>query len=162
MHRAGHDPDNIQPDDILCDFCLRATWSLDIPSVEGHHGSIFCAECRGALGNSTTARQLMELGLAGGGGLGWAATGDPRYMAWGAAAGLARAGARIANAKVDERVMKKVAEMLISEDPAVIEKAIRQAAFSPQYLAAVEAISEAAGRLSRAAPPALATGASLE
>ncbi|MAT81161.1 MAG: hypothetical protein CMJ29_05890 [Phycisphaerae bacterium] len=45
MHRAGHDPDNIQPDDILCDFCLRATWSLDIPSVEGHHGSILCAEC---------------------------------------------------------------------------------------------------------------------
>lgn len=45
MHRAGHDPDNIQPEDILCDFCTRPTWSMDIPSIEGHHGSIFCADC---------------------------------------------------------------------------------------------------------------------
>lgn len=118
---------------------------------------------RGALGGSTTARQLVELGLATtGGGAASIATGDPRYVGFAMAASLTRSAMKIANAKVDERVMRKVAEMLISEDPAVIEKAIRQAAFSPQYLAAVEAISEAAGRLSRAAPPALATGAALE
>lgn len=118
---------------------------------------------RGALGGSTTARQLVELGLATtGGGAASIATGDPRYVGFAMAASLTRSAMKIANAKVDERVMRKVAEMLISEDPAVIEKAIRQAAFSPQYLAAVEAISEAAGRLSRATPPALATGAALE
>lgn len=45
MHREGHDPEDIQPGDILCDFCERPTWSLDIPSIEGHHGSIICSDC---------------------------------------------------------------------------------------------------------------------
>jgi hypothetical protein len=45
MHRDGHDPENIQSEDILCDFCGRSTWSLDIPSIEGHHGSILCCDC---------------------------------------------------------------------------------------------------------------------
>ena len=45
MHRQGSDPDNIQPGDILCDFCERPTWEMDIPSIEGHHGSVFCVEC---------------------------------------------------------------------------------------------------------------------
>ncbi|MEP0150013.1 hypothetical protein [Roseibium sp.] len=117
---------------------------------------------RGALGNSTTARQLVELGLAGGaGGAASIATGDPRYVGFAVAGALARSGMKLVNAKVDERVMKKVAEMLISEDPKVIERAIRQAAFSPQYLAAVDAISEAAGLLSRGAVVGTATGVTL-
>jgi len=45
MHREGHDPEDIQPADILCDFCMRPTWELDIPSIEGHHGSVVCVEC---------------------------------------------------------------------------------------------------------------------
>mgnify|MGYP004367155311 CR=1 FL=1 len=45
MHRDGHDPENIQPEDILCDFCARPTWAMDVPSIEGHHGSILCSDC---------------------------------------------------------------------------------------------------------------------
>ena len=45
MQRPGTDPQNVQPEDILCDFCRRATWAKDIPSIEGHHGSIICTDC---------------------------------------------------------------------------------------------------------------------
>ncbi|RYE60938.1 MAG: hypothetical protein EOP20_01100 [Hyphomicrobiales bacterium] len=106
---------------------------------------------RGAMGNSTTARQLYEMAGIGaiGGGASYA-TGDPKYMAYAAAVGLTKFALRQGTAKVDERVMKKVADLLVSSDPKAIEKAIRQAAFAPQYLAAVDAISKAAGLISRA------------
>lgn len=45
MYREGHDPEDVQPGDILCDFCLRQAWVLDLPCVEGHHGAIICGDC---------------------------------------------------------------------------------------------------------------------
>ena len=44
MHRQGCDPQNIQPEDILCDFCEQP-WSDDRPMVEGHRGSCICGPC---------------------------------------------------------------------------------------------------------------------
>jgi formylmethanofuran dehydrogenase subunit E len=45
MYRNGHDPENVLPSDVICDFCLRPAWELNLPCVEGHHGSIICGDC---------------------------------------------------------------------------------------------------------------------
>ncbi|MCH2135095.1 MAG: hypothetical protein MK101_00770 [Phycisphaerales bacterium] len=45
MRREGTNPDDVQPEDVLCDFCHQAAWAEDVPCVEGHHGSIICGEC---------------------------------------------------------------------------------------------------------------------
>jgi len=45
MHREGINPDNVQPEDILCDFCGKPAWSRGEPCVEGHQGSIICGKC---------------------------------------------------------------------------------------------------------------------
>ncbi len=47
MYRSGHDPENIQPADVLCDFCERPAWEMGMPCVEGHHGSVICGDCLG-------------------------------------------------------------------------------------------------------------------
>lgn len=75
-------------------------------------------------GNSTTARQLMELGLAGGaagfGGYG-AYNQDPAHMTYAAIAGALVAGRH----HVDRRVAQRVAEMLTSNDPAILQRGVR-------------------------------------
>ncbi len=45
MHREGINPENVQPEDILCDFCGEAAWAKEEPCVEGHQGSIVCGNC---------------------------------------------------------------------------------------------------------------------
>ena len=45
MHRDGMNPDNVLPEDILCDFCGRAAWANNEPCVEGHQGSVICGDC---------------------------------------------------------------------------------------------------------------------
>lgn len=89
---------------------------------------------RGALGNSTTARQLMELGI--GAGSGAILTGGD----WkGALSGAAFAkGARFLNQKVDDRVMQEVAKLLMSGDEAAMQKAVHQAMLSPMWMEALE------------------------
>ncbi|USN98713.1 MAG: hypothetical protein H6810_11190 [Phycisphaeraceae bacterium] len=44
MHREGADPENMRPEDFLCDFCGQA-WRDDRPFVEGHRGSCVCGNC---------------------------------------------------------------------------------------------------------------------
>ena len=44
MLKPGADPSNVQMDDILCDFCHRQ-WTVDVPFVEGHRGSVICGNC---------------------------------------------------------------------------------------------------------------------
>mgnify|MGYP001569412930 FL=1 len=84
-------------------------------------------------GNSTTARQLAELGLAGGvytvGTGGNVLNPDPMAimnaaLVYGAARGKAR---------IDERVARRVAEMLASRDPQVFTNGVR-AASSPTWI----------------------------
>jgi hypothetical protein len=45
MHRKGINVDNVQPEDILCDYCGRSAWSLGEPCIEGHQGSVVCGTC---------------------------------------------------------------------------------------------------------------------
>lgn len=97
---------------------------------------------RSAMGNSTTARQLMEMGLAGGAaGTGTALyTGDWRQgLTVGVLAGLAK---RYAG-KVDERVTKRVAELLLSDDPQALKKAVTLASNSQKASVALTAIQNA-------------------
>jgi len=75
---------------------------------------------RQSLGNSTTARQMVELGLAGGSGVYGYASGD-----WGAA-GVILSGlvARRGLGAIDVKVAKRVGTMLASSDPSIVKKGI--------------------------------------
>lgn len=71
-------------------------------------------------GNSTTARQWIERGLAGGAtGLGGVGTYnmDPQAMSVAALTGIIVAGGK----KIDQRVARRVAEMLASDNPKILE-----------------------------------------
>lgn len=104
---------------------------------------------RGAFGNSTTTRQLIESGIvnagpaAGAGGGAWWLTGDPT-VGFGAAA--VAAGAKAASqglkSKINQRVMGEVADILLSNDPEAIERLVQSAARSPQTMASVDAITQ--------------------
>ena len=44
MYRDGTDENNVQMEDVLCDFCHRV-WTKDEPFIEGHRGSMICGKC---------------------------------------------------------------------------------------------------------------------
>jgi Large polyvalent protein associated domain 23 len=74
-----------------------------------------------ALAGPTTARQLVELGLAGGGaGTSWI-TGDPTYAALGIGGALARYGA----GRINQNVAEQVGRLLASNDPALRQQAVQ-------------------------------------
>lgn len=101
-------------------------------------------QLRGAMGNSTTARQLMELGI--GGGAGFALSGDWMGALTGAA--LAKGG-RYLGEKVDAKVMQEVAKLLTSDSPEALQKAVYNAALSPKWMAALDQISATLAPVSR-------------
>lgn len=110
---------------------------------------------RGAVkGNSTTAEQLIAAGAVGTGvGL---ATGDwQQGLTVGALAGLGLRVLKSAGKSADEKVMRGVAEILLSEDPKLLERAINNASLSQSYMEAIDALMQAAGLLARST--ALAT-----
>jgi len=85
-------------------------------------------------GKSTTARQIAELGLAGGtAGAYGSYTGDWK------SAGLLLSGAllRAGGQRIDKRVAQHVAEMLASSDPAVRTKGIKLVAKNDRFLDAL-------------------------
>jgi hypothetical protein len=92
-------------------------------------------QLRGAMGNSTTARQLAEMGL--GAGSGYALTGDWKGGVVGA---LAARGGRFAVDKAQADVLERVAKLLTSDNPAHIRAAIQAAAKSPLYMQALDKI----------------------
>jgi len=57
MQREGADPENMQPADFICDFCLN-TWAPDRPMVEGHRGSLICGRCL-----TEAYKRVMVLGI---------------------------------------------------------------------------------------------------
>jgi hypothetical protein len=109
---------------------------------------------RKALGNSTTVRQFIEAGLAGGAAGAYFGQGDPRAIIEGVAAGgvsrtqLARSGAQKLIGWVDEKVAKEVADLLTSQDPAALRKGIDMAAKDDRVAQGIRDIAE---RMSRAA-----------
>lgn len=82
---------------------------------------------RSAMGGSSTARQIFEMGLGAGGG--YLTTGDFAGIMTGAA--LARGTGYIAN-KAEERVMREVAKILISGDRKLLAPAAKKALKSIQ------------------------------
>lgn len=96
-------------------------------------------------GNSTTARQLAELGLAGGAGfyLGGGNIYDPK--SWFSAA--IGAGARKGLYKIDGKVAQRVAEMLASSDPQVVRKAVETVSRQPAFMGAIRRLEQTVSRL---------------
>lgn len=103
---------------------------------------------RGALGNSTTARQLVELGLGAGagGGVGYGLTGDWKGAALGAVAPRAL---KYAGQKADTQVMEQMAKLLMQDNPAALTSAVQIAAKKPAYMQALERLSTAIAPVSR-------------
>lgn len=100
---------------------------------------------RGTMGNSTTARQLVELGLGAGvgGGIGYTFSGDLQGAAMGAAIGSLRGGMRMAGQRADAKVMEQMAKLLTSSNRANLALAIKQAAAQPAYMRALETLGAA-------------------
>lgn len=92
-------------------------------------------------GNSTTARQLMELGIAGGSGIYGMETGDWKTSAGVIAALLARRGM----AGIDRRVAEKVGEMLASPDPSIVHKGVQLVAKNGPLLQALRSLGTVTG-----------------
>ena len=83
-------------------------------------------------GNSTTARQLAELGLAGGSGL-IASGGNPfDPSAW--ITGALMYGATRGRAHVQQNMATRIAEMLVSQNPVQVQNATQRIAQSPALL----------------------------
>lgn len=103
---------------------------------------------RSAQGNSTTARQLVELGLAGTtGGLAWWGTGD---LTTGVLVAALTRGGRAVSGRVtqgaDDSVAKRVAEMLTSDDPTIYKRGLQTIAKSDALLARIRStVSSFAG-----------------
>jgi hypothetical protein len=98
---------------------------------------------RGALGNSTTARQLADMGLAGGIGIAGAmGVSNPFGLLAAALTWGIKQGGRAA----EERVYSRVAEMLVSQDPAVRQRALASIARNPQVMGRLRAFYDALPR----------------
>jgi hypothetical protein len=119
---------------------------------------------RKAMGNSTTARQLIEAGLAGGTLEGYLSGWDPTKMAEGAAgaAGARKflgsemaAGARKLVGKVDSKTARLVAELLTSNDPTKLAQGMRMAQSNQKIASGLRDIANrvALGGQQQAAPP---------
>lgn len=95
-------------------------------------------------GNSTTARQLMELGLAGGaGGFEYLMNGDPSAvmhaaLVWGAARG---------QRGIDSRVARHVAQLLTSNNPQDLQRGVQMIARNNQFLNQLRRVDAALSRV---------------
>ena len=96
-------------------------------------------------GNSTTARQWAELGLAGGAGgtvAGIGATNmDPGQMAIGAMVAALAGGRHYVN----QNIARRVAEMLVSNDPAVIQRGVERIARNERMMDALRSFDARIG-----------------
>lgn len=109
---------------------------------------------RQAMGNSTTARQLIEAGLAGGALTGYQSGWDPTAMLQGAGtfaaargapkffAPQAVAGAKHLIGKVDAKTAARVAELLTSSDPRLLRQGYQMAAKSEAIMSGLKAIAK--------------------
>lgn len=94
---------------------------------------------RGAVqGNSTTARQLAELGLAGG------PMGDVRLPRGASQLVVDALGAALgaAHKKIDKNVSRRVAEMLASNDPAIIRRGNKVISKNQEWLDSLRALDQ--------------------
>lgn len=88
-------------------------------------------------GNSTTARQLAELGVAGGVGASYGyTTGD-----WKSAGGIAIAGLLMRRGllRIDRNVAQRIGEMLASPDPQIVQRGLKIITKNKRYMDALRA-----------------------
>lgn len=106
---------------------------------------------RGSLGNSTTARQLVELGI--GAGSGALLTGGD----WkGALSGAALVkGAKMLGSRADDKVLQELARLLTTGDDAALQRAVNQASLSPVWMDGLVALGKAADTAAHGAALAL-------
>lgn len=99
-------------------------------------------QLRGAVtGNSTTAKQLIASGVLGGAGGYFSSGGNVQTaLTWGAVASLGRRGLQVLGKRVDDEVMTRVAKMLVSTNPADMQRVIQNASLSQKQMQALEAI----------------------
>jgi hypothetical protein len=92
---------------------------------------------RGSMGNSTTARQLIELGIGAGAGgaAGFGVTGDWKGALLGAAGPRA---AKFLGQRADAKVMEQIGKLLTSDNKSALRVAVQQAAKNPAYMDAIE------------------------
>lgn len=92
-------------------------------------------------GNSSTTKQLIAAGVLGGGGGMMLSGGDPtQALGWAGIAAAGRRGLQMLGKRVDDQVMKIVAEALASTDPAKMQRAIQNATLSKAHMDAIDAI----------------------
>lgn len=86
--------------------------------------------------NSWTARRLYDLGLVGGAGIGGSGVynQDPQQMTTAAILAALSSGGK----KIDQRVMRRVAEMLVSDNAATYQRGIRAIARNDTFMRALE------------------------
>ncbi|MCX5581494.1 peptidoglycan-binding domain-containing protein [Kaistia terrae] len=101
---------------------------------------------RAVQGNSTTARQLAELGLAGGASTVINGGFNPTDPSWLMTTALVRGG-RLAGTTVEQRTVRRIAEMLASNDPKVLNQAAVQLSLRPGLMKALRAAEENIGRI---------------
>lgn len=99
-------------------------------------------QMRAAMGNSTTAKQLMGIAAFGavGGGYGYVTGQSPSMTA------LIAAGARFGKIKVDQRVAEEVGRMLMSDDPQILEKGLKAVASNQALLQSIRNAQELLSR----------------
>lgn len=110
---------------------------------------------RGALGNSSTTRQLYEMGKAGATNpytIAGAAAGATTYASGSVGPGDAFAaalafGARKGQLKIDERVAARVGEMLASSSPEMLNKGLRIVSNNPELKKALLAFDAPSARV---------------
>lgn len=110
-------------------------------------------------GNSTTAQQLIAAGVVGGAG-GYFASGGNINTAFTSAALLAagRRGLQVLGKRVDDQVMARIAEILVSDDPQLIQRAIQNASLSQQHMDALRAFGIGIENITKAGAYGLAAG----
>jgi hypothetical protein len=99
---------------------------------------------RTALGNSTTSRQLAEMGMAGGAEMLLEQDFNPAHVFTAAMLPvLARRGAQV----IDQRVARRVGEMLASNDPAVLARGMQIVTRNPRVFEALREVTGAGARV---------------
>lgn len=112
-------------------------------------------------GNSTTAQQLIAAGVIGGGGGFLLSGGDVTQGAtWAFLAAVGRRGLQMIGKRVDDDVMRIVAEALVSQDPTKMQRAIQNASISQKHMQAIDGIMRGLSLATRGAlAPAAGAGA---
>lgn len=100
-------------------------------------------------GNSSTARQLTEMGLAGavGGAAGYNQGGSAGAFTGFTAGAIAANALRRGKVKLDAGLAKRIAEMLASDDPAQLRRIAQMAVKNRPVMNLLDAIADEAGQL---------------